>query len=192
MSIKLSQWQHGLISTGILLLVIIALFLVIIQPALMSQNENRERIETLSFQLNKFSNAENKIEQVKKEIKELIETETNQGNFLVGDSPAVIAANLQKEIKTIVQANGGNLISTHAITDKNDGSYPEVTIKVHMKVDMEALQAVLYNLTIYKPLLFTDNVLIQRRAISSRRKNNNSGLIEVRFDVTGYLNKSTI
>ncbi|MBL1140412.1 MAG: hypothetical protein HND53_00080 [Proteobacteria bacterium] len=191
MTSKLSHWQHGLISAGILLFVISAIYLVLIQPALSIKNVNREQIESLTFQLQKLSNAENKINQVKNEIKRLTETETNQSNFLEGNAPAIIAADLQKIIKTIVQANGGNLVSTHAITGKNDDSHPKVTIKVHMQVDMEALQAVLYNLTTHKPLLFTDNILIQRRTVSNKRKSNSSGLIEVRFDVTGYLNNTT-
>lgn len=104
--------------------------------------------------------------------------------------PAIIAANLQKKLKTIVESNGGNLVSTHAITGKDDGGHAKVTIKVHMQVDMNALQAVLYNLTTNKPLLFIDNILIQRRHVSRKRKNKNSGKGEVRFDVTGYLDSA--
>ncbi len=190
MTKKLPDWQHGLISTGILLLVVVAFYLVLIQPALTIKSENRERIDNLIFQLNKFSNAKIQIEQLKHEINNITENDVNKGNFLEGGVPAIIGANLQKKLKTIIEANGGNLVSTHAIAGNVDDAHPKVTIKVHMQVDMKALQAVLYNLTTNKPFLFTDNLLIQRRQISSRRNNRNSGLVEVRFDVIGYTNNT--
>ncbi len=192
MTDKLSNWQHGIISVTILFFVSVAFYLIIIQPALKIRINNAERIDNLSFQLNKFSTTKAQIEQLKEEIKNITEHDVNKGNFLEGKAPAIIAANLQKKLKTIIETNGGNLVSTHAITGKEDDSYPKVTIKVHMQVDMKALQAVLYNLTTNKPLLFTDNLLIQSRQSSSKRKNRNSGQIEVRFDVTGYLDNSAI
>lgn len=189
MKTKLSHWQHGLFSAGILLGTIVALYFVLIQPALTTRKANADRIEDLSFQLSKFSGAVGNIKKLENEIKTLNNNSANKADFLAGDVPAIIAAELQKKLKTIIEASGGNLVSTHAITGKDDDVYPKVTIKVHMQVDMKALQAVLYKLTNNKPLLFTDNLLIQRRHVSSKRQNKNTGLLEVRFDVAGYLNR---
>ena len=189
MNNKLSHWQHGLISAGILIALVAFVYLVLVQPALKAKNENIDRIDDLSFQLSKFSSAEAQIKQLENEINSLNDSDINKGDFHEGSAPAIVAATLQKKLKTIVEASGGNLVSTHAITGKDDDVYPKVTIKVHMQVDMNALQTVLYGLTNNKPLLFTDNLLIQRRHTSSKRQNRNTGLLEVRFDVTGYLNQ---
>ncbi len=189
MKTKLSHWQHGLFSAGISLITVAVFYFVLIQPALTTRKANVDRIEDLTFQLSKFSGAAGNIKVLENEIKTLNNNNANKADFLTGDVPAIIAAELQKKLKTIVEASGGNLVSTHAITGKDDDVYPKVTIKVHMQVDMKALQAVLYKLTNNKPLLFTDNLLIQRRHVSSKRQNKNTGLLEVRFDVTGYLNR---
>ena len=189
MKTKLSHWQHGLFSAGILFGAIVALYFVLIQPALTTRKANIDRIEDLSFQLSKFSGAAGNIKKLENEIKTLNNNNANKADFLTGDVPAIIEAELQKKLKTIIEASGGNLVSTHAITGKDDDVYPKVTIKVHMQVDMKALQVVLYKLTNNKSLLFTDNLLIQRRHVSAKRQNKNTGLLEVRFDVTGYLNR---
>jgi general secretion pathway protein M len=191
MTSKLAHWQHGLLSASILIALIVSFYLVLIQPALTIKAENNERIDNLTFQLSKFAHAKTKIVQLNDEINIIADSDMNKGNFLEGDVPAIIAARLQKKLKTIIESNGGNLVSTHAITGNDDDVYPKVTIKVHMQVDMNALQAVLFNLTTNKPLLFTDNLLIQRRHTSSKRQNKNAGLIEVRFDVTGYLESAS-
>jgi general secretion pathway protein M len=188
MNKALTHWQHGLISASILILLIASFYIVLIQPALTTKHDNIGRIDDLQFQLNKFSHAKTQIAQLRNEIKTLNDSDINNGDFLTGSAPAIIAANLQKKLKAVIESNGGNLVSTHAITGKDDDVFPKVTVKVHMQVDMKALQAVLYNLTNNKPLLFIDNLLIQRRHVSSKRQNRNSGLLEVRFDVTGYLN----
>ncbi len=187
MTKMLSHGQHGILSASILVIVTTLFYLVLIQPALSKKTEHQERIEDLSFQLSKFTHAEAQIAQLTDDIQSLKNHDSNNDDFFEGNGPAIIAADLQKKLKALVEASGGNLVSTHAITGKEDDVYPMITIKVHMQVDMNALRAVLFSLNNHKPLLFTDNLLIQRRHVSSRRQNSNSGLIEVRFDVTGYL-----
>jgi Type II secretion system (T2SS), protein M subtype b len=188
MNSRFSDWQHALISTVILLIIAVSFFLLLIRPAITIEKKNAELIENLSFQLNKFSNAELQINALKSEIVSLKKNDINKSDFLQGDSPAIVAANLQKKLKSMIESSGGNLVSTHAITGNDEDIHSKVSIKVHMQVDMNSLQTVLFNLMTHKPLLFTDNLIIQSRNTSARRKNKNSGLLEVRFDVTGYLN----
>ena len=86
----------------------------------------------------------------------------------------------------MIEESGGNLISTQALPGRDDEAYPRVTVKVRMQADMNALQAVLYQLMINRPLLFTDNMMIQRRNIAPGPRDSGAGLLEVHFDVSGY------
>ncbi len=184
--------QHALLSLSVLILIIMLIYAVLINPAIVTRSNNHERIDTLSFQLSKFSDSKSEIARIKEEINSLKQTDINTNDFLKSDASAIVAADLQKKLKTIIESSGGNLVSTHATTDKGDDIYPKITVKVHMQVEITALQTVFYQLEINKPLLFIDNVLIQRRNASAKRQNKNSGLLEVRFDVTGYQNKIAI
>lgn len=191
MNNRFTKWQHALISLGILITLIFSVYLVIIQPAIKSRTDNNEQIENLSFSLSKYANVEEQIKKLKQDIASLNNSGAKNNGFMQGAVPAIVAANLQNKLKTIIESNGGNLVSTHVITNKDNDSYPAVRIKVHMQVDMTPLQAILFKLTNEKPLLFTENLLIQRRNTASKRQTKNAGLVEVRFDVIGYLNRVT-
>jgi hypothetical protein len=192
MNKSLSNWQHAVISLGILILFAAGLYIILLQPALTARKEYQERIDDYSFQLNKFRDTESQIGDLQKQIERLKKQDPDNGNYLEDKSPSLVAAELQKQLKTLIESNGGNLVSTHVITTTDDELFPKVTIKIHMQAEMDTLQTVFYQLAINKPILFTSNVQIQKRNTSSRRKQANAGKLEVRFDVTGYIYKSVI
>jgi len=192
MTKSLSKWQHALMSLCILILFMIGLHLILLQPALTAGKEYRERIDDFSFQLNKFRKTEYQIVDLHNQIERLKQQDPDNGNYLEDKSPSLVAAELQKQLKTLIETNGGNLVSTHVITNTDDGPFPKVTIKVHMQSEIDTLQTVFYKLAVNKPILFTSNVQIQKRNTSSRKRQANAGKLEVRFDVTGYIYKSVI
>ena len=182
---------HGVYSLLILLAFISLVYFLMIEPALIERKENYERIDNLAFQLDRFNDSNIKIELLKTEIKKLKLTNSNTQGFLKNNTPAVVAADLQKKFKELIKANGGNLVSTHVVKQKNNDIYQKITIKTHVKASIETLKNVLYKLTSNNPLLFTENIMIQKRAVNKKRANQNNGLLEIRFDVSGYTNSAT-
>jgi hypothetical protein len=184
--------RQGIYSLGILFLVILAFYTVLIQPAISARSKNTERIEDLMFQSSKFTLSSQRSDLLKDEIANLKKQNPNKNNFLENKAPAIVAADLQKKIKALVASSGGNLVSTHALTDGKEGLFSKITVKVHMRTDMNALRDVFYQIAINEPLLFTENILIQKSRASSRRKQRVNNQIEVRFDVSGYMNPSSL
>lgn len=186
-----SDWRHGFASLAILILLIAGLYFLMVQPALSTNNINAERIDNLEFQSEKFNRSKQEVDFLTSEIKQLQKQYPNKQGFLEAKAPAVVAADLQKQIKTMVTGSGGTLLSTHALTQAGDELFPRIAIKVHMRSDIKTLLNVLYQITINRPLLFTENVLIQKRHTGARNKQQINNQIEVRFDVSGYINPSS-
>lgn len=189
------QWKHASYSLSILMLIVSSLFFLLIQPALELRMQNRKDFEDLSFQLTKFGDINQKTDELNIQIKQLKESNPNNLDFIKKKTSALVAADLQKLLKTIIEANGGSLVSTHAVTKPKEEVFSDITIKVHMRGNVSTLRTVLYKLATNKPLLFTDNLLIQsknaRRSNSKRRSNRNTDQLEIRFDVTGYINQAS-
>jgi len=183
--------RQGLYSLGIFFLTIAVFYILLIQPAISTRSSNAERIEDLLFQSSRFALSGQENDFLKDEIKQLKTQNPSKKDFLEDKAPAIVAADLQKKIKVLVGSSGGNLISTHALTQEKDELFPKITVKVHMRTDMNALREVFYQVAINKPLLFTENVLIQKSRRSSRRRQQTNNQIEVRFDVSGYMNPSS-
>ena len=182
--------RQGIFSLGILFLVILAFYSVLIQPAISARSKNTESIEDLMFQSSKFTLSSQESDSLKEKIANLKNQNPNKNNFLQNKAPAIVAADLQKKIKALVESSGGNLVSTHALTDGKEELFSKITVKVHMRTDIKALRDVFYQIAINEPLLFTENILIQKSRARSRRKQRVDNQIEVRFDVSGYMNPS--
>lgn len=183
----LSAEKHGLLALLILLALLLAFHLVLIQPAITQRSANAARIETLALQFSQFSRAGAEITRIKEEIDGLRATETGGGDFLAAQAPAIAAANLQKDLKAMIEASGGELISSQALPGRADEAQPRVTIQAEIRADIAALRAALYQLMIHRPLLFTDKIMIQRRNLSPGRRDRAGGLLEVQLEVSAYL-----
>jgi hypothetical protein len=184
--------RQGIFSLGILFLVILVFYTVLIQPAISARSKNTERIEDLMFQSSKFSLSSQESDSLKDEIANLKKQNPNKNNFLENKAPAIVAADLQKKLKALVESSGGNLVSTHALTDGKEELFSKITVKVHMRTDIKALRDVFYQIAINEPLLFTENILIQKSRARSRKKQRVDNQIEVRFDISGYMNPSSL
>ena len=182
--------RQRIYSLGILFLVILVFYSILIQPAISARIKNTERIEGLMFQSSKLSLSSQESDLLKEEIANLKKQNPDKNNFLENKAPAIVAADLQKKIKALVESSGGNLVSTHALTGGKEELFSKITVKVHMRTDIKALRNVFYQIAINEPLLFTENILIQKSRARSRKKQRVDNQIEVRFDVSGYMNPS--
>ncbi len=182
---------HSLYSALILICLALTFYLALLQPALTAKKNNYDRIDNLAFQLNKFNDINSKIKFAKEEIEQLKSANYNAQGFLKNDSPAIVAANIQKNLTKVIKLSGGNLVSTQVVKQKNKELFPEITIKTHMRANIKSLRNILYKLATNKPLFFTENIIIQKRNRNSKNKAANNNLLEIRFDVVGFIDNTT-
>jgi general secretion pathway protein M len=191
--LQLKKWQHALISLGILFLVLSILFVGLVAPAMTAKNASNERTENLQLQHARYKSAEQELIQLEKQLEQLLHQYLNhKEDFLEEKQQTLAAADLQQYLKKVIESHAGNLVSTQPITDINKKPFPKVTIKIHMRGNINALQKTLYQLESSRPQLFIDNVIIQRRNPTGRGKKLNIDQLDIRFDVNGYIFDSSI
>ena len=191
--LQLKKWQHALISLGILFLVLSILFVGLVTPAMTAKNAGNERTENLQLQHARYKSAEQELIQLEKQLEQLLHQYLNhKEDFLEEKQQTLAAADLQQYLKKVIESHAGNLVSTQPITDINKKPFPKVTIKIHMRGNINALQKTLYQLESSRPQLFIDNVIIQRRNPMGRGKKLNIDQLDIRFDVNGYIFDSSI
>ncbi len=191
--LQLKKWQHALISLGILFLVLSILFVGLVAPAMTAKNAGNERTENLQLQHARYKSAEQELIQLEKQLEQLLHQYLNhKEDFLEEKQQTLAAADLQQYLKKVIESHAGNLVSTQPITDINKKPFPKVTIKIHMRGNINALQKTLYQLESSRPQLFIDNVIIQRRNPMGRGKKLNIDQLDIRFDVNGYIFDSSI
>lgn len=107
--------------------------------------------------------------------------------YLQGASEALVSADLQNRVKTVVQGSGGVLNSTQILDPTIEEGFRRVAVRVRMSGGSEALYKVLYVLETERPFLFVDNVDINARSMRAAGGQGETIELMVSFDLFGYM-----
>ena len=94
---------------------------------------------------------------------------------------------MQNWLKALTEANDAKLKSTQILPAEDGETFRKVAVRVTMMADTEAAQAVFHALETATPYLFLDRLDLRGPKRRSRRKTKNQGILQVRFDVFGYM-----
>jgi general secretion pathway protein M len=107
--------------------------------------------------------------------------------FLRSGAVALSAAEAQEAVRTVVEANGGKLITMQAPVSRDEGRYRMVSVNVQLTANIIALRKILDAIDANTPFLFIDNLMVRSQVPGSFRPQ--PGIepeMFVQFDVYGY------
>ncbi|MGD8590617.1 MAG: type II secretion system protein GspM, partial [Chromatiales bacterium] len=112
--------------------------------------------------------------------------------YLKSTSESLAAAEIQQLIKGIIVPTDGEILSTQIINKKSDEPIQQITLKVRLRGNLSSLVTILYKIETGNPYLFIENLNIRSRIISRRRVRNREiektpTVLDVQFDVSGYI-----
>ena len=198
-NLHLTQRQQSLAAGGILLLVVLLLYAVLVLPALSKRGELRGQIDELRFQYHKLHTVVAQRDRIMADLERLRQEPSGNAGFLEEKPEALAAADLQNQIKNIVEGHSGNLISTQVMPQESKGSFPEVRVSIHLRASIENLREIFYALESGQTLLLIDNLYMQkrnsamvRRTLPGNAADAEADLIEARFEVTGYIYQAAV
>ena len=201
---QLKTWQHAGLSLMILMIVLGIFYLLIINPAIVARVQFNDRVESLHFQQEKLIQLLGQRDQLMEDAGQLEQYRLDEANFLEEKTVPLVAADLQRILNTLISDHGGTVVSTQVVNNRDNELFQKVTINVNLRGDIEALQRILFEIKQNKPVLFIDNLMINlqggRRA--PRQTNPRSrrqlpatatpDLLDVKFEISGYIYKSDI
>lgn len=115
-----------------------------------------------------------------------------QHHFLKSASPALAAAELQEQVKAVLETYGGKLNSIQILPHKDDDVYRQVTVSLQLNAPISGVKAILHALESAHPYLFVENLAIRVQNIGAARSDaNNDPELFVQFDVIGFALKGT-
>ncbi len=190
MMANLAPKQSRALAVAILALVIIAAYLVLVQPYRQAYVEYQTRLARADEQLFKYRSLIDQQDRLREQLEQLKNLPQFSEYYFQEDTPALAYAALQNLVKRAVSKSGGKLVSTQTITSKtsHEGLVP-VTVKVSMKGTIETLYTLVHALEGRSPLLFLDKVSIQSTSAATRRRYKTAVApqLDIRFDLTGYI-----
>lgn len=107
--------------------------------------------------------------------------------FLRSGAPALSAAEAQEAVRSIVEANGGKLITMQAPSSREEGNHRQITVNVQLTANIQALRRILHAIETNTPNLFIENLTVRSQVTGQHRSApGQEPEVFVHFDVNGY------
>ena len=166
-------------------------YFLIAAPLMAEHKQLRAQIEDAWHLIQRYEARRDDIGALKSALARLRADRTAAATFIRAKNPSLAAANIQGRLSRLVAAHKGKMTSAQPVPTGKKETFQRVSVRARMSLSTDGLRRVLYRLESGKPYLFLDNVIIRRNARARRprpnRKNSIPDVLDVRFDVHGFL-----
>jgi general secretion pathway protein M len=178
------------LAVGILVILLLAVYMVLVDPIVSMHQDYNQRVEQLQERLAGFQRIAASQQSLDKAYKQLRRTVAVQNSgYVNGETEALAAAEMQGYVKRIVEENGGHLTSIQILSDnETDEPAPRIALKVQITGAIETVQKVFYALESGQPYVFLEDVYLHSRSAYTFRPNQPQLLqMDIRFNLYSYL-----
>lgn len=179
-----------LLAVSLLLVALLAIYGLIARPLMNRYQYYQSQMESLLDRLQRFERMLGSRQDLEAQIQHIRQDNSFDDYYLKPQSPTLAATDMQQQMKSVVDANAGQVVSTQVLATTQEGNFTRVGINVHLIGDTKVLQKVIYALETMRPWLFIDNLQVRARAIRQRGRDNqleSSVQLAIQFDLFGYL-----
>ena len=186
---------HRIIALALLVVMLSSGYMLIDQFVIGRYKFYQDNISQLQDRLQRYENMLSMREDLEERLQQIKQDNSIDVYYLQQSSSVLAAADLQQQVKSAVENNGGNLVSTQILPVSDEGVFSKVAIRVQMTGDTEALQKTLYDLESARPLLFIDDLQVRGQPIRQRNPNNRNEItlriqLTTQFELSGYIRRS--
>jgi hypothetical protein len=103
-----------------------------------------------------------------------------------GESVALAQAQMQSQIKSLVEASGGTLRSTQALPVTSQGGFDVIAIQCDLSIPQARLKDLAYAVGAHAPYLFVDDASISAPPADLDTPQAHDAALDVRWTVHGY------
>ncbi|MBL8658929.1 MAG: type II secretion system protein M [Rhodospirillales bacterium] len=191
MNARISPRLSRLLALAVLVFLLVVPYMAIVRPYLDALDANRDAIGEQAALRDRYVGLAAGDAASDTEAADAGDEPSDEGGgesaYLEGASEALVAADLQNRVKTVVQDNGGVLNSTQILETTSESGFRRLAVRVRMSASMDALYKVLYELETQRPFLFTDNIDINARSVRMPDRKRESVELIVSFDLFGFM-----
>ena len=181
-------WLSRALALALVVELLVAIYGFVVAPLTEAHANIDQASAGAGVLLGRYESIARSRQQLQAQLAELAQRQAASGVYLRGETDALAAAELQESVNAAIDASGGALTSTQALTVTEADGFRRVAVRVQFTGTIESAHRAIYMLEADKPLLLIDNVDI--RSSASRRRaaqlTKNPALV-VRFDLYGYL-----
>lgn len=177
---------------ALLLAAVLVVGLVVLGPPVALYHAQATAIEDGMRELTTYRRLVGQKAELEQQLAGLSRRNVTSKYYVQGATPALASANIQKYIKNIVTRNGAEVISTQIVSAQGDAQGNEVSLRVHMRADIDAAIAILHSVESGRPMLFVDELAINARPVRGRTPEDPPTVqLDMQFELKGYTGGSS-
>ncbi|MBL0039171.1 MAG: hypothetical protein IPP36_12040 [Nitrosomonadales bacterium] len=182
----LSKNQSRGLAIGLLILFLTMVGLLLFIPVNMLHRHYDQSLDSMADYLGRYRHVIATHAEVQSALDQ-VKNKNGRQHFLRNTGAALAASEIQETAKSLIEVNGGKLVSMQVVPFKDDSGYRRVTVNVQFISSMSTLRKTLYAVETVQPYLLLDNVSIRSQA---NTLNKGAPVTEpeliAQFDVSGY------
>jgi general secretion pathway protein M len=152
--------DRRVLAVALLALVVVVVLALIAVPVVLLHRHYDEHISRMTRQL-QTQLAFNAMGPRVAQALESLKARDASKLFLKGNTAALASAELQDQVKSIVESTGGRFISSTGLAHKDDGQYRTVSATFQINLGNANLRRLLHALETQEPYLFVDNLTVR-------------------------------
>ena len=174
------------LAVGLLVAAVVAIVAAIAIPEWLLHRHYDAAVADSLDKLDRFRRIAGTRPQVARQL-EAMATRDPRKFFLRTGAAALLAAEAQEAIRSLVESSGGRLITMGAPSSREEGRYRQVTVNVQLTANIFALRKIINTIESNTPYLFVDNVTVRTQVPAAFKPAPGAEPeMFVQFDVSGY------
>lgn len=189
MRLVVTREQHVLVSYSVLAVLVCALLACVVAPPAAQRISFVTKLDDLRSTYARSISALARNDALRRVVTARQTQGDSKQQVYQAETAALAGAQLQNELRTLIEAEGGMLLSSGFRQSSEPLPLTPVSVSVRMQSSTESLLHILRSLEGRDPALFVDNLVVQSRARPGRPIREAREELDVEFDVTGYLDR---
>ncbi len=177
----MSPMHQKILALLILLLLILAFVNILVEPIYSNLVEKAEQAHMLENRLEGYTRVLAQKEALEQRLI-AIQDRPLRDPFYYGDSDSDLNAQVQSDVRRLVERVGARIESMRSISITNEDDIYTVGLRMNAQMSMEALAQLLSQISAHNQLIELDNITIRT---SQRQNGVNPPILEVEWDIIG-------
>lgn len=195
MALVAEQGKNRLAAILLLVIVAILVYLVSFHWFILRHMQYSEEISALSDQLGRFQRVAAQRGQYQSLLQALESRKSDQSLFLPGDDFNEAAAGMSEQLNQMIRTQTEDtcqIVSRQPVRPRVQERYQKVTVNARMRCGVEDLQKIIYSLENGVPMILVEELTVikPRSRRSSRSSAPQQTLLDIRFNMSGYLREA--
>jgi general secretion pathway protein M len=184
---KLPAARQRALAVALLIAAVVVVLAALFVPLYLLHKHYDDKIAEFSDRIERYRRIAAQAPEYRKAL-DTMRAKDGRRFFLKNTAPNLAGAELQEQVRTAIESNGGRITTSQNQGPKEDGRFRQITVSVQFFASSPALQKILYTLESQPPYLSVENITVRplnafrgfKPAIGQEPE------VNVQLDVAGY------